>query len=343
MPDVTNPLPTARPGASETTVVLVNLGTPVAPTPAAVRHFLAEFLSDPRVIDVPRWLWWPVLHGVILRIRPRRTARAYASIWTEAGSPLLVYSRALAERMRELLASEGIRVELAMRYGEPSLETALQRLRDDGVGKTLVLPLYPQYAGASTGSVLDVARAATQTASSWRCIHDYHDDGGYIDALALSVETHWQQYGRTARLLVSYHGLPQRHVEAGDPYLTQCETTTRLLRERLGLDENQLTMSFQSRVGREVWLGPDTETVLMQWAAGGVRGVQVLCPGFAADCLETLEEVALRYRDAFLAAGGTRFEYIPALNDSDAHVQALANLVRQHLAEWQKELPHADA
>jgi len=325
-------------------VVLVNLGTPTAPTVTAVRRYLAEFLSDRCVIDTPRWLWWPILHGVILRIRPRRSAHAYAKIWTSQGSPLLVLSRALTERVRDLFASEGIRVELAMRYGEPALEATLSRLRSEGVEHVLILPLYPQYAGASTGSVRDMAaHVLAHPPPAWHCVRDYHDDGGYIDALARSVEAHWQQYGRAERLLLSYHGLPQRYVDAGDPYLAQCQTTTRLLRERLGLDENQLTMSFQSRVGREVWLGPDTESVLTAWAQGGAREVQVLCPGFAVDCLETLEEVAIRYREEFLTAGGARFEYIPALNDSDAHVQALAALIRRHLGSWQKESLRAGA
>ncbi len=324
------------PAPATSAVVLVNLGTPAAPTISAVRRYLAEFLSDPFVIDAPRWLWWPILHGVILRIRPGRSARAYASIWTPDGSPLLVNSRALTERVRETLAPQGLRVELAMRYGEPVLAATLTRLRAEGFSRILVLPLYPQYAGASTGSVLDAA-ARAMPPRTWRGIRDYHDDGGYIDALAASVETHWQQHGRSERLLLSYHGLPQRQVDRGDPYLAQCTTTTRLLGERLGLDENQLTMSFQSRVGREVWLGPDTETVLTQWAAGGVRDVQVLCPGFAVDCLETLEEIAIRYREQFFATGGTRFDYIPALNDSATHAQALANLIQQHLAVWQQE------
>lgn len=342
---MTENLPASNaPESAAITVILVNLGTPKSPTIVDVRRYLAEFLSDTRVIDTPRWLWWPILHGVILRIRPRRSARAYASIWTEEGSPLLVHSEALATRLREAFAAEGTRVELTMRYGEPSLEELLTRLRAEGSGRLLILPLYPQYAGASTGSVLDVVtRSLSSSSLQHHCVHDYHDDAGYIDALATSVETHWQQRGRTTRLLASYHGLPQRYVDAGDPYLKQCETTTHLLRERLGLDENQLTMSFQSRVGREVWLGPDTETVLTQWAAGGVREVQVLCPGFAVDCLETLEEIAIRYREQFIAAGGQRFDYIPALNDSDAHVRALRALIHHHLAEWQRESPHAGA
>lgn len=330
---------------SRTAVVLVNLGTPTAPTPAAVRRYLAEFLSDPRVVDTPRWLWWPLLHGVILRIRPRRSAHAYASIWTADGSPLLVHSRALAARLGDAMSVDNVRVELAMRYGEPALDSVLAKLRDEGFQRLLILPLYPQYAGASTGSVLDAATRAlpSGTSPAWRAVHDYHDDPAYIDALATSIEAHWQQHDRTARLLLSYHGLPQRHVDRGDPYLTQCTATTQRLRERLGLDENQLTMSFQSRVGREVWLGPDTETVLTQWAAGGVGEVQVVCPGFAVDCLETLEEIAIRYREAFLAAGGARFEYIPALNDSDAHVHALRDLIRRFLGDWDKEASRAGA
>lgn len=339
---MTDSMPSAKP---RTSVVLVNLGTPAAPTSAAVRRYLAEFLSDPRVIDIPRWLWWPILHGVILRIRPPRSARAYASIWTTAGSPLLVHSRALASRLGAVFAAEDVRVELAMRYGEPALGAVLGKLRNEGFERVLILPLYPQYAGASTGTVLDVV-ARTLPAGEvprWRCVHDYHDDAGYIDALAASVEAHWQRHGRAPRLLLSYHGLPQRQVDRGDPYFAQCSVTTQRLRERLGLDENQLTMSFQSRVGPAAWLGPDTENVLVQWAAGGVGEVQVLCPGFAVDCLETLEEVSIRYREQFIAAGGKRFEYVPALNDSDSHVRALSALARRQLDDWHQELSRAGA
>lgn len=329
--------------AAETVVLLVNLGTPDAPTTSAVRRYLAEFLSDPRVIETPRWLWWPILHGVILRIRPARSAHAYSSIWTEQGSPLLVLSRELTAKLREVFAADGVRVELAMRYGNPSVRDTIARLQEDGVRRLLVLPLYPQYSAASTGSAFDAATRALQ-AQRWppelRFVNDYHDNTRYIDALAASIQAHWQDHGRAQKLLLSFHGLPQRCIEAGDPYLDQCRATTARLRAKLGLGEDACALGFQSRVGREAWIKPYTEELLDRWPGEGVRSIQVLCPGFAVDCLETLEEIAIRDRARFIAAGGESLEYIPALNAGQAHVDTLAELVRRHLRGW-TERAHA--
>ncbi len=318
-------------------VLLVNLGTPAAPTTAAVRRYLAEFLSDPRVIETPRWLWWPILHGVILRIRPRRSARAYASIWTKLGSPLLVYSKALAGKLKQAFAVDSVEIALAMRYGVPKLADAIMSLHAAGTRRLLILPLYPQYSATTTGSTFDAVTKVLQ-GLRWppelRFINGYHTDPLYIDALAQSVTAHWQQHGRAQCLLLSFHGLPQRCIDAGDPYLDQCTVTAQLLRERLGLGADSLVIGFQSRVGREKWLAPYTEQLLARWPSEGVRKVQVLCPGFAVDCLETLEEIALRNRDRFLAAGGESLDYIAALNDGDAHIQLLAALVRRHTQGW---------
>jgi protoporphyrin/coproporphyrin ferrochelatase len=327
------------PAPIDTAVLLVNLGTPAAPTTAAVRRFLAEFLHDHRVIEMSRWIWCPILHGVILRVRPARSAHAYQSVWTPQGSPLMVYSRALAAALQSEFDTSGarVRVALAMRYGEPSISKTIAELRQQGVRRLLVLPLYPQYSAASTGSAFDGATKALQ-AMRWppelRVINDYHDDSNYLEALAASVQSYWNTHGRAERLMLSFHGLPQRCVDAGDPYFDQCRTTARLLREKLGLSEDEMPVTFQSRVGREPWLKPYTDEILRDWPAAGVRRVQVLCPGFAVDCLETLEEIALRNRADFLQAGGERLDYIPALNADVAHARALAALVQRHTQGW---------
>jgi len=318
---------------SNAAVLLLNLGTPDAPTPAAVRRYLAQFLSDPRVIDYPRWLWLPLLYGVILRIRPRASARAYAKIWTAQGSPLRVHSQALADK----LAAPGLHVALAMRYGEPAIDGAIDRLLAQGSERLLLLPLYPQYSATSTASAFDAVFAALQRRRRLpevRSINDYHAEPEYIAALAQSVEKYWLTHGRGERLLLSFHGIPQRYVDAGDPYREQCLITTQLLRERLGMTEATLGVVFQSRVGREKWLAPYTDETLARLARDGLRHVQVLCPGFAVDCLETLEEIAIRGREQFTAAGGQRLDYIPALNDSAAHVRLLRGLVERHLQGW---------
>jgi protoporphyrin/coproporphyrin ferrochelatase len=321
-------------------VLLVNLGTPTAPTAGAVRPYLAEFLGDPRVIDYPRWLWWLVLHGVILRVRPRRSAHAYARIWNERGSPLRYGSEALAAGLQDALDRQQpgtLRVALAMRYGEPSVAHAIGQLQREGVRRLLVLPLYPQYSATSTGSVIDAVADAFKDLR-WppelRIVNDYHDDPGHIDALATSIERWWAANGRGEKLLLSFHGIPERYVRLGDPYAEQCQRTAQLLRERLQLSEDELIVSFQSRVGRERWLHPYTDATVRRLAADGVRKLDVACPGFAVDCLETLEEIAMQNRDFFTAAGGEALRYIPALNDSVEQVDSLAALVRRHLQGW---------
>ena len=329
----------------QTGVLLVNLGTPEAPTPRALRTYLAEFLGDRRVIDYPRWLWWPILHGVILRVRPRRSAHAYARIWTAAGSPLRVFSEALAEALQSALARQA-QVALAMRYGAPSVLAQVRALQERGVRRLLVLPLYPQYSATSTGSVIDAVADSLKTLR-WppelRLINDYHADPGHIEALATSIERWWAEHGRGEKLLLSFHGIPERYLRAGDPYFCQCHATARLLRERLGLAPAQLVLSFQSRVGRERWLHPYTDAVVRELAAAGVKKLDVACPGFAVDCLETLEEIAMQNRDFFRAAGGDELRYIPALNDTPEQIRSLAALILRHTQGWPEFAPDYDA
>ncbi len=319
-----------------TGVLLVNLGTPDAPTPAALRRYLAEFLWDPRVVEVPRPLWWLILHGVILRIRPRRSAAAYAGIWTERGSPLLEYSLQQRDRLRESLGEEAA-IELGMRYGNPSLSSALDRLCEQGVRNLLVLPLYPQYSGATTASTFD-ALAADFRGRRWlpelRFITHYHDFDPYIRACCEAIRQYWHQHGEPQRLLLSYHGVPRRYLDNGDPYFCECHKTSRLIAEQLGWPPEKVITCFQSRFGREEWLRPYTDETLKSLPSQDVRDVQVFCPGFSADCLETLEEIAVENRHYFLDAGGERYGYIPALNAEEAHIDALTTLVRNHLQGW---------
>ena len=317
-------------------ILLVNTGTPAAAEAGAVRAFLARFLADPRVVELPRALWLPVLYGVILPWRPRRIARKYRLIWTAAGSPL----RELTERLRAELGAAlaqrvlaPLTVEAGMLYSAPEIRAALERLRDGGAQRILILPLFPQYCGATTGAVYDRVCAELRT---WRAlpelqfVADYHDHPGYIDALRASVSEHWQAHGRTSHLLVSFHGIPERYTRQGDPYFSRCHGTARLLADELLLREGEWSVSFQSRFGPADWLKPYTRTVLTGMPARGVREVTVVCPGFAVDCLETLEEVNIGYRDAFLRAGGGRFEYVPALNARASHAHCLADLIAQH-------------
>jgi len=321
-------------------VVLVNLGTPSAPTPKAVRRYLAQFLSDPRIVEAPRWLWWLALHGVILRVRPARSAALYSKIWAPQGSPLLTGTVALTEAIQSAVMLQRpapILVRHAMRYGEPSIGSVLRDLAHAGMRRLLVLPLFPQYSGTTAASVQDAVGAEL---SRWRWVPetrfvtDYHAEPRYLEALALSVEKHWHDHGRADRLLLSFHGIPERYVRNGDPYFCQCQATARALRERLDLSEHELVVTFQSRVGRERWLSPYTDESLKALPARGVRSVQVLCPGFAVDCLETLEEIAITNRERFVLAGGERFEYIPALNAGEAHVAALTDLILRHGQGW---------
>lgn len=330
-------------------VLLLNLGTPDAPTASAVRRYLDEFLSDPRVIEIPRPLWWLILHGVILRVRPRRSANAYRSVWTEEGSPLLTIARRQAVSLQERLSAQfpgPVRVELGMRYGNPSVASALGNLRAANARRLLVLPLYPQYSATTTASTFD---AVTKELSTWRWlpevrfVNQYHDDMGYIDALVRSVRSHWAQRGEPDRLLFSFHGIPRDYFLGGDPYHCQCQKTARLTAEALGLEPDRWQVSFQSRVGTKEWLRPYTDETLRAWGQEGIGRVQAICPGFSADCLETLEEIAAENRDYFLEAGGEAFSYIPALNDDVPHMDMLAGLVRRHAAGWPEAHGDKDA
>jgi ferrochelatase len=332
-----------------TGVLLVNLGTPSAPTKRAVRRYLAQFLADPRIVELPRWLWRLILHGVILRIRPARSAALYAKIWTPEGSPLATGTAALAEKLQASMQAQRrgpVIVRHAMRYGDPAIGVVLRELATAGVQRLLVLPLFPQYSGTTTASVLD---AVGRELATWRWVPelrfvaDYHAELRYIEALARSIEGHWQRHGRAQRLLLSYHGIPEKYFRSGDPYFCQCQATARRLRERLGLADAEMIVSFQSRVGRTAWLKPYTETTLEALPAQGIKHVQVVCPGFSIDCLETLEEIALTNHARFLRAGGERFEYIPSLNAGDDHVAALTELILQHGQGWPEFDPGWDA
>jgi ferrochelatase len=320
-------------------VLLVNLGTPDAPTPVAVRRYLKEFLWDPRVVDVPRGLWWLILNLIILNTRPRRSAAAYARVWMEEGSPLLVISRRQHAALQKALGQRTERpprVVLAMRYGQPSILAGLAALRSAGVGRVLVLPLYPQFSHTTTTSVKDAVEAAMR-GSTWqpelRYVEHYYRDPAYIMALAGSVRRLQAGIGMPDRLLMSFHGIPQDYVEAGDPYARQCAQTAKLLATALGLEPSRWIMTFQSRLGPKQWLQPYTDVTLRELAQQGVKNVQIICPGFSADCLETLEEVAMENRDIFLEAGGEVYDYIPCLNDHPSHIDLFVKLVDRYLAE----------
>lgn len=331
--------------AGSTGILVTNLGTPEAPTASALRRYLAEFLWDPRVVEVPRPIWWLVLHGVILRIRPARAAKSYAKVWTSEGSPLLVIARRQAELLQAQLSAAApgpVHVALGMRYGSPSIRQALETLREKGARRILAFPLYPQYSATTTASTLD---AIGDVFRGWRWLPDfrfisrYHDHPAYIAALASSIREFRAGHGDEAHLLFSFHGIPKRYFMAGDPYHCECHKTARLVAQALGLDETRWDVSFQSRFGREEWLKPYTDHTLKKWGREGRHSVQVVCPGFSADCLETLEEINEENRAIFLSAGGKRFDYIPALNDRPDHIQALSDIALQHLQGW----PELDA
>ncbi len=338
----------ARPdagGPAPIGVLVSNLGTPQAPTAAAVRRYLAEFLWDPRVVELPRPLWWLILNLAVLPLRPRRSARLYAKVWGRDGSPLLVASRAitagLTARLRERIPAP-VHVALGMRYGEPAIRDALRELAAHGCSRILVLPLYPQYSSPTTGSTFDAVAAELagwRRVPELRTVSSYHDDPAYVAALAASIREAWAAAGAPERLMLSFHGLPQRYVDAGDHYQGECLATARLLRAALDWPQERLVVSFQSRFGRDPWIQPATDATLLRLAGEGAGRVDVVCPGFAADCLETLEEIAITNRERFLAAGGGELRYIPALGARADHLDALAALAERSLAGWAPPLP----
>lgn len=333
--------PSFEHGAAESIgILLVNLGTPEAATTSAVRRFLKQFLSDPRVIEYPRWLWWLILNGIILRIRPSRSAEAYQKIWTDDGSPLMLFSKAVAAGMQKAFSERmpgSVDVELAMSYGEPSVDAAIDRLLAKGARRLVILPMYPQYSGTTTASVIDaVARKFNRLrwVPETRFINQYHDEPGYIAALAASVREFWQQNGRGEQLMFSFHGVPKQTLLDGDPYHCQCRKTARLVAESLELGDDEWLLSFQSRVGREEWLKPYTDETVAKLGKQGMGRLDVICPGFSADCLETLEEIAMQNAELFVESGGGSLHYIPALNAREDHVRFLTDLVEKHLSGW---------
>ena len=331
-----------------TGVLLVNLGTPDAPTPRALHRYLKEFLWDPRVIEWPRPLWWLILNGVILNIRPVRSAKLYKKVWTEEGSPLLVISERQAQALQKKLKKQftgPVEVALAMRYGNPSVAAGLNELRRKGARRLLVLPLYPQYSATTTGSTFDAVACVLQT---WRWIPElrfvnhYSDDPGFIEAMAARIRNHWETHGRGEHLLFSFHGIPKSYLLKGDPYHCECHKTARLVAQSLGLKDGVWQVSFQSRFGREEWLQPYTDDLLAALAGKGIKSVDVCCPGFAADCLETLEEIAVESHHTFIKAGGDQFNFIPALNDMPQHIQALGDIVARYTQGWPETSPKWD-
>ncbi len=323
-----------------TGVLLVNLGTPDAPSFPAVRRYLAEFLSDPLVIDTPRRIWLPILHSIILNVRPWKAAANYRKIWTDRGSPLLVNLQDQCAALKALLTEEygeRVTVVLGMRYGNPSLAAAMEQLREAQVDRLLVLPLYPQFShttATTTFERIDELLAGRNNSLEVRRVQEYHDYPAYIAALAASIREHWQTNGRSEHLLMSFHGLPKRYVSNGDPYEEQCEKTAHLLASELGLEQQKWTLSYQSRVGTEEWLTPYTFRTLQSLGENGCSTVDVICPGFSADCLETLEEIAITNTKLYKKAGGRSLNYIPALNDRPDHIRFLADLVAENMTGW---------
>ncbi len=330
--------------AAQTAVLYCNLGTPDAPTAPAVRRYLAEFLSDHRVVEIPRLVWLLILHGIILRFRPAKSAAKYASIWTAEGSPLKIWTEKQAVLLEKNLQTLGlhVRVRWAMRYGSQSIPSQLEALKAEGVTRVLLLPAYPQYSATTTASLFDAVyqwAASTRAIPEFRFINHYHDHPTYIAALKNGVQAYWQEHGRPDVLVMSFHGVPERTLHLGDHYHCECFKTARLLADNLGLSKDQYKVTFQSRLGRAKWLEPYTEPTLIAMGQSGVGRVDVVCPGFTSDCLETLEEINMEARHAFLEAGGKAFHYIPCLNDGAPGIDALAAVARQHLGGWPVDAP----
>ena len=325
--------------AARTGVLYCNLGTPDEPTASAVRRYLAQFLADPRVVEIPRFIWWPLLYGVILPFRSGKSAAKYAAIWRPEGSPLKLWTDKQAKLLQGWLGEHGHRVlvRYAMRYGSPSIASQLDALKAEGATRILVVPAYPQYSATTTASMIDAVTAwsaRVRNLPELRFVNRYHDDRGYLQALARRVERHWREHGRGDHLVMSFHGVPERTLHLGDPYHCECQKTARMLAAHLGLESGQYTLTFQSRFGKAKWLEPYTEPTLKALAQRGVVRVDVVCPGFTGDCLETLEEIGMEGRQAFLAAGGRQFQYIPCLNDDPAWIAALGAVTERHLAGW---------
>lgn len=323
--------------SAKTGVLLTNLGTPDSPTPSALRRYLGEFLSDPRVVEIPRLLWLIILHGIILRVRPKKSAKLYESIWTEQGSPLLVISQQQKEKVAQALGNkygDKVVVDVAMRYGNPAIGQALDKFQAQGVDNIIVLPLYPQYAGPTTGATFDAVFNKIRT---WRWVPSihfqsgYHDHPRYINALASRVRQHIATHGKPDKLVFSYHGMPKYFLEQGDPYYCFCHKTTRLVVEALGLQKEDYVMTFQSRFGKAEWLKPYTDETLAELAQNGHNHIAIISPAFSADCLETLEELVHENREIFIAAGGEEYHYISALNDDDLHIDTMLALIEPHI------------
>lgn len=324
---------------SKTGILLVNLGSPDEASEEGLRRYLKEFLWDPRVVEMPRPIWWLALNLIILRIRPKKSAETYKEVWTEEGSPLIVISQSQRDKLAALMQAkhgEDLVVDFAMRYGNPSISKVLNHFRQQKVRRLLVLPLYPQYCAATSASVMD---AVFQELSKWRVMPElrsvmqYHHMPEYIEALAMSIRQKWDEKGKSERLLFSFHGIPKRYVEAGDPYYQECLSTAEKVAQKLGLEKDWY-VTFQSRFGREEYLTPYTDKTLIKWAKDGVKSVDVICPGFSADCLETLEEIKVENRDYFIENGGESFDYIPALNDRESHILMLQRLAESNLSDW---------
>jgi ferrochelatase len=335
----------------KTAVLLINLGTPEAPQAGAVRRYLKEFLSDPRVVEIPRLVWWPILNGIILTVRPAKSAAKYAAIWTPDGSPLMVHSKQQATLLRGYLGEHGLEADvvLAMRYGAPSIPAVMAELQRQRTERLLIIPMYPQYSATTTASVLDAVfevLGRTRNVPEVRWVKHFHDDPGYIEALKQSVLAHWKAFGRAqdsgGKLVMSFHGVPKRTLLLGDPYHCECQKTGRLLAESLGLGKDDYVITFQSRFGKAEWLQPYTAPTLRDLGRRGVTRVDVMCPGFPADCLETLEEIAMEGKQEFLSAGGKDYRYIPCLNGSPAFIHALTRLAERHMQGWDIARGHAD-